>query len=103
MVMNDQDAVQGIFDFDAGNPDGLLNWRLEQERRLAAVRRVWHMPLGRQVRVSLCNIDDDLVGKLELHEYPARLDHRAPLHLRIGKINFWSTEIEQCLVVESAG
>jgi hypothetical protein len=51
----------------------------------------------------LCNIAEDLVGKLELQEHPARLDHRAPLHLRIGRMNFWSNEIEQCQVVETDG
>ena len=103
MNMNDDGGVQGLFDFDSGNPDGLLIWRMEQERRLAAVRRVWNMPVGRQMRVTLCNIDDDLVGKLELQEHPARLDHRAPLHLRIGRMNFWSNEIKQCQVVETDG
>ena len=32
-------AVQGIFDFESGNADGIENWRREREAYLAAVYR----------------------------------------------------------------
>jgi hypothetical protein len=89
------DDVQGIFDFEAGNPDGLANWRREQETRLAAIRAEWNLPLGRPVRIRLIGLDREIEGELRLRADPQVVDHRRrPLDLIIGTQAFSSEEIE---------
>ena len=91
--------VQGVFDFESGNADGYENWRREQAARLEAIRRVWNLPVGRRVRLRLCNIDGEFEGKLELAEHPVTLDRRVPLHLRIGRVDVYMADIETCVVI----
>ncbi|MCP5521208.1 MAG: hypothetical protein H7A46_06635 [Verrucomicrobiales bacterium] len=86
--------VQGIFDFEAGNPDGFANWRREQEAWRAAVREEWKLPVGRRVRVRLVGMDREIEGELVLRTHPRVIDHRQTLDLGIGNHAFSSEEIE---------
>ncbi|RME93716.1 MAG: hypothetical protein D6766_07625 [Verrucomicrobia bacterium] len=95
--MSPDGAIQGVFDFESGNPDGFANWEREQAARLAAIRGEWGLPLGRRVRVALVGVDAELEGRLELAEQPRAIDRRHPLALRIGSVRFSSEEIEQLI------
>ncbi len=64
-----------------------------------AIRREWNLPIGRQVGVVLRGIDGSLNGVLQVAGYPDKIDRRSRLHLRIGKAEFLSTEIETCTVI----
>jgi hypothetical protein len=92
--------IQGMLDFESGNPDGIENWRRQREARLEAVRREWSLPVGRRVRVRLRNIDGDFVGMLRLAEEPAAIDRRVPLRLRIDQMDFTVPEIERCALLD---
>lgn len=98
--MNEEGPIQGVLDFESGNPNGFENWLREQEERLERIRREWSLPVGRNVRVRLCDIDGEFQGKLELVRYPESIDRRNPLQLRIGGVVIPSTEIEQCIVLD---
>jgi hypothetical protein len=93
------ESVQGIFDFESGNADGIGNWRREREARLTAIREEWGLPVGRRARVTLAGIDRELEGLLELAGIPRMIDRRQPLELRIAGVRILSTEIEGCRVV----
>lgn len=93
------ETVQGIFDFESGNADGIENWRREREAFLASVREEWGLPVGRRVRVMLTGIDGELEGLLELARHPAGIDRRIPLDLRVAGAMFSSIEIERCRVI----
>ena len=95
-----EDAVQGVFDFETGNTDGYANWRREQEAWLEAIRREWAVPVGRNVRLRLHNIDGEFVGKLELASLPVTIDRRVPLRLRVDRVDVHIPDIESCTVVE---
>jgi len=95
-------AIQGTLDFETG-PDGLESWRRERERRLKAIADEWSLPLGRPVRVRLCNVDCEFEGTLFVRKEPVVLDRRLPLHLTVGRVDFLSTEIEQCSVLRRRG
>ncbi len=98
--MADIEPAQGTFDFESGNMDGFVNWRRQQEARLEAIRWEWSLPIGRQVTVRLKDIDDDFVGALTLVEQPLSIDRSLPLHLRIGRVEFFSPDIEQCVLMD---
>lgn len=95
--METQAGIQGVFDFESGNSNGFQNWRREQERRLEAVRREWGLPVGRRVRLRLRDVDGEFEGKLELVHHPVTCDSRVALHLRIERMDFTSTDVEQCI------
>jgi hypothetical protein len=97
--MEDDGPIQGIFDFDTGHPDGLANWRRQEEERLNAVREVWALPVGRRVRIRLRDIDGEFVGLLKLLRYPTVLNRRLPLQLRVGTVDVAVEDIEVCSVV----
>ena len=94
------DHVQGVLDFDSGNPNGYQNWRREQKQRLQAIRTEWRLPLRRRVRVRLKNIDGEFEGILQLLHQPLSIDRRLPLQLRIDTFDFLHSDIEQCVVIE---
>lgn len=98
--MNVAKTIQGVFDFESGNPDGFENWRRQQEARLDAIRREWCVPVGRKVRIRLYDIDGEFTGKLQLAEHPVTIDRHAPLHLKVDHIDFFVPDVEQCTVVE---
>jgi len=98
--MNEDEPIQCVFDFESGNSDGFENWRRQQEARLEAIRREWHVPVGRRVRIRLRNIDGDFEGKLELVEHPTAINRRAPLHMRVGRVDVFIPDIEQCIVLD---
>lgn len=60
------------------------------------IRREWCLPIGFRVRVVLRDIDDDETGVLRVATFPQDIDRRRSLHLRIGRREFHSDEIEQC-------
>ncbi|MDA3923595.1 MAG: hypothetical protein PF904_02715 [Kiritimatiellae bacterium] len=97
--MNDE-IIQGIFDFNTGNPDGYENWQREQDERLARIRFIWGLPVGRQVIIRLWNDPNEFEGKLNLAETPTVFDRKEPLHLKVGKLGFYHNEIESCAVIE---
>lgn len=97
--MEDGSPIQGIFDFDTGDTDGLANWRRQEEARLNAVREVWALPVGRHVRIRLRDIDGEFEGLLKLLHYPTVLDRRLPLQLRVGSVDVAINDIEACSVV----
>ena len=92
--------IQGVFDFDSGNADGVANWRREREARLAAIRREWGVPVGRRVRLRLQNVDGEFEGRLQLAHQPEAIDRHLPLRLRLGTMDFLASDIEQCVVRE---
>ena len=92
--------IQGMLDFESGNANGYENWLREQEAHLDAIRREWSVPLGRRVRIQLRDIDQDFEGKLELFAQPDSIDRGVPLQLRIGRVDFASTDIERCVVLD---
>lgn len=94
-----EDPIQGVFDFETGNPDGLANWRNQREALLRAVREEWSLPVGRRVRIRLRNIDGEFVGTLDLVRDPPAIDRRLPLALRVGRVDVAVAEIEQCIAV----
>ncbi len=96
----ENETIQGIFDFETGNPDGYANWQREQDERLARIRFIWCLPVGRQVLIRLYNNPNEFEGKLNLAEPPVEFNRRAPLHLKIGKLGFYNSEIESCTVIE---
>lgn len=98
---HNNEPIQGIFDFQDGNANGYENWMREQEKKLSAIRAEWRLPLDKRVRVRLVNMDQEFEGYLKLAEIPAVLDHRHPLHLRIERMDFLSTHIEACVVLNS--
>lgn len=98
--MNEDDPIQGVFDFESGNSNGFENWRKQQEARLSAIRREWCVPVGRKVRIRLRNIDGDFEGKLKLVEHPVTIDKRIPLHLKVDQLDVYLSDIEQCIVLE---
>ncbi|MCF7668657.1 MAG: hypothetical protein K9N48_02655 [Verrucomicrobia bacterium] len=98
--MDEERHIQGIIDFESGNPNGYENWLRQRDARLEAIRREWALPLERKVRIRLQNIDKDFEGQLKLVEQPETIDRRIPLRLRVNKIDFMSPEIEQCIVLE---
>lgn len=95
-----QETIQGIFDFETGNPDGYANWQREQDERLARIRFIWVLPVGRQVILRLRNNPNDFKGRLQLAENPVVFDRKEPLHLKVGKLGFFNNEIESCTVTE---
>lgn len=94
--MSPEGPIQGVLDFESGNPDGFGNWQREQEALRAEVRRIWGLPVGRRVRVRLRDMDDSLEGELHLVSRPEKLDRRTPLMLQLRGIEFSSHEIESC-------
>ena len=97
--MNDE-TIQGIFDFDTGNPNGYENWQREQDERLARIRYIWGLPVGRQVTIRLRNNPNDFEGRLVLAEQPMVFESKEPLHLKVGKTGFFCNEILSCVVTE---
>lgn len=93
-------VVQGVFDFESGNPNGFQNWQAEQERRLQAIRQEWNLPVGRRVRLKLRTFGAEFIGQLRLRVHPTTIDRRAPLHLHIENIEFVHGEIESCVVTD---
>jgi hypothetical protein len=98
--MTGNGPTQGVLDFDAGGTAGFETWRQQQEARLEAIRREWSVPLGRRVRIRLRNIDGDFEGKLQLAQQPATIDRREPLHMRVGRVDVFIPDIEQCTVLD---
>ncbi len=93
------ESVQGIFDFESGNADGIENWRRERGVLLASIREEWGLPVGRRARVTLAGIDREMEGLLEVAGIPRTIDRKQPLELRIAGVRILSTEIEGCRVV----
>jgi hypothetical protein len=98
--METGEPIQGVFDFESGNSDGLANWRREREACLEAVRREWGVPVGRRVRLRLRHMDEEFEGRLQLVRHPLTMDRHRPLHLRLGTVDFFAAEIEWCGVIE---
>ena len=98
-TMNDE-TIQGIFYFDTGNPDGYENWQREQDERLARIRYIWGLPVGRQVVIRLCNNPNEFEGRLLLVEQPVIFESKELLHLKVGKTGFLSNEIVSCSVIQ---
>lgn len=92
--------IQGMLDFETGNPDGLENWRREQAEFLESIRKEWGLPIGRPVRIRLQNLDQEFEGQLELAARPPRVDRRDPLRLRLERMEFSNHEIESCAALD---
>ncbi len=98
--MNEDDIVQGELDFDYGNSNGYENWLRSREEYYDVIRRKWSLPVGRSVCVRLFNIDGEFKGRLHLSRQPQRLDGKGVLHLRLGSVDFFNSDIEQCVVLD---
>ena len=94
-----QDPNQLDLDFHAPAGNGYAAWEWDRQEAVCRVAAEWGLPIGRQVRLRRQGIDGDFEGKLELASLPARIDRRTPLELRIGKMQFPSTEVEACSAV----
>ena len=97
------EATQLEMDFHGPVGDGYANWLRDQQEALKRIAAVWELPLGRRVRLRLHNVDSEFVGKLSLAQVPLSLDRRRPLTLRLPPLEFSSTEIEYCAVMEEEG
>ena len=93
-------TAQLDLDFHVPATDGYAVWQWDQEQAVRRIAEEWQLPIGRGVRVRLCNLDQEFVGRLRLDKRPARLDRKEPLALRVGDMPFLSVEIETCAVVE---
>ncbi len=91
--------IQGILDFNNGNPNGYENFLLERKRLKESIRQEWSVPLDKTVRIRLYGFDEDIEGKLETAGYPTKISKKNPLPLKVGKIEFLSTDIERCAVL----
>lgn len=91
--------IQGIFDFGKGNRNGIENFYRQQNERKERIRQEWSVPLGKTVRIRLNGFNEDIEGRLETAGHPTKINKKIPLPLRIDKIEFLSTDIEQCAVL----
>ncbi len=98
--MSEEGIVQGVLDFDSGNSNGYENWLRNREEYYDVIRKKWSLPVGRSVRVRLFNIDGEFNGKLHLTRRPQRLDGKGVLHLRVNSVDFFNSDIEQCIVLD---
>jgi hypothetical protein len=96
------DHVQGLFDVESGSMNGYQNWRRQQEERLQAHRKEWRLPLRRQARLRLKNIDGRFEGVLRLVDPPLTINRRLPRHLRIDTLDVFPEHIELCGGIDAA-
>jgi len=96
----DGDAEQLDLNFHGPVGNGYASWQWDQQQAVKRVIEEWGIPINRRVRVKLTNIDSEFEGKLCLAEFPLTIDHRRPLLLRLTPLQFVSTEIESCTVLE---
>ncbi len=98
--MDEEGVIQGVLDFDSGNSNGYENWIRNREAYYDLIREKWSLPVGRTVRVRLFNIDGEFEGKLQLVSQPDRIDGKGILHLRVNSVDFFNSDIEQCIVFD---
>jgi hypothetical protein len=94
------DTTQQEMDFRGPVGGGYAAWQWDHDQAVKNISELWGLPLNRRVRLKLINIDSEFVGKLTLAEFPLSLDRRRPLLLRLPPLQFSSTEIEWCAVVD---
>ena len=94
------ETTQQEMDFHGAVGGGYAAWQWDHDQAVKKISDLWGLPLNRRVRVKLVNIDSEFVGKLTLAEFPLTLDRRRSLLLRLPPLEFSSTEIERCAVVE---
>jgi hypothetical protein len=100
--MNPMPLLQAELDFAVGDPAGHQRWLDDQARRLARVCRDYGLPIGFPVRLKLRDFDRELTGRLALTEFPLESGTGRPLSLRVGPVEFASTEIEYCVREDTA-
>jgi len=89
--------IQGIFDFESGNSNGINNWYQQQDAIKEKIRQKWGLPLEKNVLIKLYGIDENFSGRLKLTRTPIKISRKEPIQLRIGDTEFLSTDIEQCI------
>jgi len=98
--MEENEIIQGLLDFESGNTNGIENWHREQEEYIVAIRKEWSLPVEKNVRVKLKDIDYEFEGKLKLAERPTSIDKRIPLHLSVDSIDLFPSDIEKLVVID---
>lgn len=98
--MDEEGVIQGVLDFDSGNLNGYENWMRSREEYYDLIRKKWSLPVGRTVRIRMFNIDGEFEGKLQLVQQPDRIDGKGILHLRVNSVDFFNSDIEQCVVLD---
>ena len=64
------DSDQLVMDFSNPNDAGFVAWQEEREKRIQRLRRVYGLPLLRQVSVEVTGIKQVLRGRLTLQDKP---------------------------------
>lgn len=95
-----EEFTQCIFDFVYGNQDGYENFLQELAANRQRIKDIWHLPIGKNVRLTLTDIPGSIEGRLEVAKQPKKLNRSEPLQLKIGRTGFWHYEIESCAVIE---
>jgi len=95
--MSAPSSAQGELDFSCGDPAGYARWQQEQEDWLARLRQELGLPIGRNVRVKLRDLDRDFCGRLSLVELPLALRKAHHYLFRVGDYEFTAAEIESCV------
>lgn len=85
---------QGVFDFDAGNKNGLEEYRAEIDKTYECIAEEWSLPINKRVRVSLFDFEGVYEGILQVVEIPSVVDKREPLYLRVSNVCFYNVDIE---------
>jgi len=93
------DPEQLDLDFHAPSGEGYENWQWDRKQARRRIAEVWGVAIGQYVRLRIRDIDGEFNGKLILRAYPSRLTRKQPLQLRIGSVDFLSSEIESCAVL----
>lgn len=94
------DMQQLPLDFHVATDNGYANWERDQQRAIQRVSQVWGLPLNQRVRLKLADIDSEFEGFLHLTEFPLDMDKRRPLTLKLTPLEFSSSEIEWCTVID---
>ncbi len=85
--------------FELPRDPGEKGWFLflsEQQQALAELNRKFGVILNRRVRIRLVGFDRELEGKLVMNSLQLPTSAGEAISLRIGKVAFFSSDIESC-------
>ncbi len=88
---------QGELDFGPDNTAGYDRWQQEREDWLARLRKECGLPIGRNVRLKLCDLDREFCGRLSIVELPLELSEPHHYLFRVDNFEFTAAEIEFCV------
>jgi hypothetical protein len=95
--VSNSNPEQGELDFSTEVTAGYARWQHEREARFARLRKECGLPIGRNVRVKLRDLDRDFCGLLSMVELPLGLNQPHHYLFRVGSYEFTANEIESCV------